>query len=107
MGEGGKPNRGLTDLHFLIPQFLVIADEQAMILIDGDVFDAIIQEIVEISIDYARVAHLRLGHVGFELTNRFVDVIAAQAGRIVVVIQKGLVITNAVSERTEVKACKI
>lgn len=102
-----NPHKELTDLHFFMPQFLVVADEQAVIFIDGDVFDAKIEKIIEISIDYARITDVRLGHVGLEFTDRFVDVIAAQTGRIIVVVKEGLVITNAVSESRKIKAYEI
>lgn len=74
-----------------------------MIVIDGDVFDTKIEKIIEISIDHTGIDHLRLGRVSFVFADRFVDVVAAQTGRMIVIGEEGLVITDFVFERTEVE----
>ena len=94
----------LTDLRLLIPKLSIIVHEQSVVVVNGDVFDAEFEKIIEISVDRAGLLNVRLGDVGFEFADRFVDVIAAQAGRLVVVVQEGLVITD-FFERVEIEAC--
>lgn len=92
-----------TDLHLLIPQLSVIVDEQSVIVVDRDVFDAEVEKIIKITVDKAGIFDLALRNVRLVFTNRFVDVVTAHAGRFVVRVEEGLVITDSLLEGAEVE----